>query len=204
MKRKYNYFMIIVMVFFDVLYIFNAIKLGSYDRLPTYLALFFTLLVPTIVEKIFKLELSYNLKIIYFTFIFIADFLGCVVGLYNSTVWFDVFAHFLSGILTALLGIFLMKLFNYKETKFGSLLYALGITCLIAILWEMFEFGMDTISGTTLQHVPDTGVNDTMEDVIAAFMGSLVFLIVYFCETKQGLLHKFTKNLLPNRKNDKN
>ncbi len=179
MKKIINYILIFIMLGFDFFYIINCVKFSNYDRVHTYLALPIVLLVPYLLEKILKKELDSNLKIIYFSFIFFADFLGCVVNLYGKIAWFDTFTHYLSGIFTAYLGILLMNKFQIKQNFLGRIIYVLSFTCLIAVMWEFFEYGMDSLFGMTLQHADTTGVNDTMIDLIAAFLGSITFLLFY-------------------------
>lgn len=191
MKKNYNLFLVLIMFVMDILYIYQALTLKVYDRLLTYIALPFVLLIPQIYEKIFKRDVDINLKVIFYTFIFVADFLGCVVNLYNTTEWFDLFAHYLSGVLSAFVAMIMMKNFHYKETKFGIVIYVLSVTCLIAVSWEIFEFCMDNFAGMNLQHVIETGVHDTMEDVIIAVIGSISFLVAYLSTPKKGKLHTF-------------
>lgn len=191
MKKIYNLFLILIMLIMDMLYIYQALTLKVYDRFLTYIALPFILLIPLVYEKVFKRNVDINLKVIFYTFIFVADFLGCVVNLYNTTEWFDVFAHYLSGVLSAFIAVIMMKNFHYKETKFGVIIYVLSVTCLIAVTWEIFEFCMDNFAGMNLQHVIETGIHDTMEDVISAVIGSICFLAFYLSTSKKGKLHTF-------------
>ncbi len=177
MKKIINYILIFIMLGFDFFYLINCVKFFNYDRVHTYLALPIVLLVPYALEKILKKKLNINLKIIYFCFIFFADFLGCVVNLYGKISWFDTFTHYLSGIFTAYLGILLMN--KFKQTFLSRIIYILGFTCLVAVIWEFFEYSMDSFFGMTLQHADTTGVNDTMIDLISAFLGSITFLIFY-------------------------
>lgn len=195
MKKIYNWIIITIMLIIDVFYIGRSFALQSYGRLLTYMALPFILLLPFLYEKFFHKKIDENLKILYYTFVFIADCLGCVVGLYETTTWFDIVAHYLSGVLTALLAIIIMKNMKYKETKFSVVIYVLSVTCLVAFIWESFEFAMDTFAGMNLQHVKETGVGDTMEDSIVAFVGAITFLITYFLSGKKGKLYKFITDI---------
>ncbi len=195
MKKIYSALLIISMLVFDIIYISQCFVTGEYSRFATYLVLPFIITVPYFYEKITHHKLDTNFKLVYWTFIFFADFLGCVVSLYNTTDWFDVFTHFLSGVFTAFLAILLMQNFKYKQTKLGTILYVLGITCLVAAVWEIFEYIMDTFSGSNLQHALETGVDDTMEDMIAALGGSLLFLLTYLLTVKDSYLHRFTEKI---------
>lgn len=183
MKKIINYILIFIMLLFDFFYLINCFKFSNYDRIHIYLTLPIVLLIPLFLEKIIKKELNNNLKLFYYIFIFLADFLGCVVNLYGKISWFDTFIHYLSGIFTAYLGILLMGIFQFKQTFLSRIIYVLGFTCLVAVIWEFFEYSMDSFFGMTLQHADTTGVNDTMVDLISAFLGSITFLIFYRKDT---------------------
>lgn len=193
MKNIYNRLLILIMLFLDAIYIVNAFQTASYERIPTYFALPIVLFIPFLIEKLTKKKLNANLKGVYYSFIFLADFLGCVVGLYNSTMWFDKLTHFLSGVFTAFLGLLLMEYFQYQDTWLGRIFCALGFTCLIAVVWEFFEYGMDSFFKTSLQHADVTGVQDTMQDIIAAFIGASLLLMIDSLDKKKGL-HHFIQN----------
>ena len=65
-------------------------------------------------------------------------------------------------------------------------------------LWETFEFTCDKIFDKDAQRVLLTGVNDTMKDMIVAYIGSLVFILFYSYEymyDKNGIIKKFIKNI---------
>lgn len=179
MKKTVNYILIFIMLGFDFFYLINDLRIGGSDRTLTYLALPLVLLIPYLLEKITKKELNSNLKLFYYLFIFLADFLGCVVNLYGTVSWFDTFTHYLSGVFTAYLGILLMEKFQFRQSYLGRIIFVLSFTCLVAVMWEFFEYGMDSLFGMTLQHADTTGVNDTMIDLISAFLGSITFLIFY-------------------------
>lgn len=196
MKKLYIRFLIVAMIIIDLIYIYNAFINQVYDRLPAYFALFFVLAVPWLVHKIFKVKINDNMKILYFTFILFADFGGCVLGLYVTTEWFDKLAHLLSGILTAIIALLLMNRFKYKEKKLQTIIYTLAISSLVAVAWEIFEYSADSFFGMTLQHNLETGVHDTMGDMIAAVIGNLLFLVLYF-SPKHDFFQKFIVKLLP-------
>ena len=59
-------------------------------------------------RKIFKINISYKLEFIYIVFIFFAQFLGLILDLYNIVWWFDLFVHFLYGILCSILSLLLL------------------------------------------------------------------------------------------------
>ena len=194
-----NYLIVLIMVIWDGYYIVNALMNQVYDRMATYLVLFPLLLVPRILRKCMRVNISPALECIYFLFLFLAQFLGSGVNLYRYISWFDLFTHFLSGIFTCFLSTLLLIHFRkfHPERPVFFVLYTLGIVFLVAGVWEIFEFSMDTFTGSDLQHHLETGVHDTMEDMIAAFFGSMLFIGTYIAECiakKKFLIHSFIEN----------
>jgi len=182
MKKSIYYSLITIMVLLDIVYIINSIQNVTYVRMATYLVLIPILLFPFILEKILKKKLTEELKLIYYIFIFLAQFLGSVVNLYKTVSWFDTFTHYTSGIISSLLAIMIYSQYNKSnKNKIFRISYIIGFTFLIAGLWEMFEFGMDTFVGTNLQHNLETGVKDTMIDIVSAFLGTITYLV---CDIK--------------------
>ena len=53
-------------------------------------------------------------------------------------------------------------------------------------MWEFFEFGLDTFTGSNVQWVIETGVTDTMTDMLIAFAGSILFSVVYLGAMKKA------------------
>lgn len=200
MKKIINYILVLAMLIGDFYLIIKDVNLDKFDRLPTYIALIPLLLLPSFLKKVCKFKMSDELQFVYLFFIFLAQFLGSGVNLYSYVSWFDMFTHLLSGTLTCFVALILLKLFkqNPKEKILFHITYILGIVFLVAGIWEFFEFGMDQITGSNLQHYLETGVEDTMCDILAAFSGSILFLIVYLYEMlteKKGFITKFIDSL---------
>lgn len=163
----------IIGTFYYVLFQFES------DRLFTYLAVIPVIGMPFLLEKT-KFRLGNRELFCYYLFIFFADFLGCVVNLYNMIWWYDIVVHFCSGIFTFGVGLFLLDRVNIGKNNYGfKLFFSLCFVMLIAGVWELFEFGADSILGMDLQHNADTGVNDTMVDMLVAFLGGVVSIVGY-------------------------
>lgn len=201
MKLKYsNYFLEIIMLCGDGVYFSRALVEENNNMILTCLALPLVLLIPFILRKLKVLNLNPNALFVYNLFMFFADFLGCVVGLYNKTTYYDVVMHFVSGFSTALLG---MVLYNYlakkeKDNKILKYTYIVGFCMAIAAFWEIFEFFGDNTLGMNLQHSIDTGVRDTMEDIICAVMGMFTYLGVFTLSRSTSSFHKFIEKISVN------
>jgi uncharacterized membrane protein YjdF len=191
---RFNILLVIIAVIGSYYYVFtrdNQLGLILKDA-----SILITITLPYIIEKIFKTKISIVIKTTYIVFIFIAQFLGVTVELYNHISWFDKFTHWLSGIITALLSLSLLskfKLYNKKNVLF-NIIWMISITLAIASLWECFEYCANILFGGDAQRVATTGVNDTMQDIIVAFIGSIIVSLIYSFECKtdnNGIVNSF-------------
>lgn len=137
-------------------------------------------LVPFLLKKtIFCLDDIDTL--IYNIFTFFAYFLGCVVSLYNITWWYDLLMHFVSGFAMGHAAMFILrklKMYDCKNNLF-NFIYCLFFTIGAAGMWEIGEYVVDLIIGTNLQHNLDTGVVDTMQDLICGTISGFIFSLIY-------------------------
>ncbi len=146
-----------------------------------------TITSPYWIERIFHKKLSTMIKFIVILFIFCAHFLGTTLELYNHITYFDKVTHTISGVLTALFALLLLKELGICDKKriLFSLLFLFSFTMLVASGWEMFEYIANIFFGGDAQRVALTGVNDTMQDIIVAFLGSVLVAICYVFEETQ-------------------
>lgn len=181
--KKLNVLLLIMMIIGTL-----GCVLFWYDssRLLTYLLVIPVLMAPFFLMKT-KFKLSSSELFWYYLFIFFSDFLGCVVNLYNTVSWYDTVVHFSSGIFTFLVGLFIFNRIDKGDTNVWiKAIFGISVVCLIAVMWEIFEFGSDVILGLNLQHSSDTGVVDTMVDMIAALGGGMVSLVYYLVRSKKS------------------
>lgn len=183
-----------------ICFMVKDINVGSYDRILGDITIPLVLLIPRIIKRLFKIKITDTMELIYVVFIILAQFLGSVVNLYNNdtTWWYDLFTHFLSGVLTSVLALVVLNWFGvYKEKNKGfNFLFIICFTLMVASVWEFVEFGTDTFLGMDVQHSLDTGVRDTMEDMLIAFLGSLIVSVTYLLEGKKGFIKKLVSDLV--------
>ena len=137
-----------------------------------------------IIQKLFKIRINEVINLIYIIFIFMAHFLGVICELYNYIYWFDKFVHFLSGIVTAFVAIYLLVKCKKDKNIFFDILVIISLTLAVAAFWEIFEYLSSFYFHMDPQKVLLTGVNDTMGDIIVAFLGSVLVSISYYFENK--------------------
>ena len=198
--KKLNNVLIFLCSLAAVCFCIRDLNVGSYDRILGDVTVPFVLLIPRIMGKIFKIKITSAMELVYVLFIILAQFLGSVVNLYNKIWWYDLFAHFLSGILTSVLSLVVLNWFGVynRKNKWFKFLFIISFTLMIASIWEFMEFGTDTFFGMNVQHSIETGVRDTMEDMLVAFLGSLIVSISYLVENKvakNGFLKRVVSDL---------
>lgn len=112
---------------------------------------------PSIIQIGFKIELPTTLEIIILLFIFSAEILGEIQSFNILFPMWDTMLHTMNGFLAAAIGFSLAVLMNNNERlKFDLLplfmaIVAFCFSMTIGVVWEMFEFGMNTFAGLDIQ-----------------------------------------------------
>lgn len=115
------------------------------------------LIIPSLVQITFKVELPTTLEIIILIFIFAAEILGEISEFYLVFPFWDTVLHMLNGFLAAAIGFSLVDLLNRSERtvfQLSPLFTAIVAFCFsmtIGVVWEFFEFGMDSLFNLDMQ-----------------------------------------------------
>lgn len=195
---KFNKVLLLFVIIIALIYIINPIKEMDIYNILIVISIIPVSLFPFLLEKYGNIKIPNFLITLYMIFILFAYFFGSIVGLYNKISWYDTVAHFSSGILISFAAYYIYKISSKNNNKVILVLFIVGVTSLIAILWEIFEFVSDSIFKKDAQHVIDTGVNDTMIDMIVALLGSILFSFIYFLESKfsiNGIINIYDKEI---------
>lgn len=113
--------------------------------------------VPSIIQVEFKIELPTGLEIIILLFIFCSEILGEIQSFYLIFPMWDTILHTLNGFLAAAIGFSLVDLMNSDsriQFQLSPLFMAIVAFCFsmtIGVMWEFFEFGMDSIFRLDMQ-----------------------------------------------------
>ncbi len=113
--------------------------------------------LPTFLERLSYIDLPALLEGIIYCFIFAAEILGEVNSFYTRIPYWDSMLHTINGFLMAAIGFALVDIFNRSEHfsfKLSPMFLAIVAFCFsmtVGVLWEFFEFGMDTYFGTDMQ-----------------------------------------------------
>lgn len=148
-------------------------------------------LVPAVVKRLVGAH-PWVLYTMGFLFCILSYDGGSVLLLFDSVPLLDKVAHFLSGFLFTSLGYCLFMLQNRRRLD-GPLdnwptgtAYAVFFSIFVAVVWEIFEFCGYFVIGLDSQHHLDSGVMDTMGDLITCFIGSLLCAASWLLTVKKG------------------
>ncbi len=115
------------------------------------------LIMPSLVQVTFKVELPTTLEIFILIFIFAAEILGEISEFYLVFPFWDTVLHTINGFLAAAIGFSMADLLNRSEKivfNLSPLFTAIVAFCFsmtIGVIWEFFEFGMDQLAGYDMQ-----------------------------------------------------
>lgn len=191
MNKKLNNLLIVIAIIGGIICgISRMIDQNIYGALICF-AIIPVMLAPSLLKQLFHIEVTMQMATIYLIFVFFAHFLGSILDLYHMVPGYDKIMHFLSGMLSAFVGfIILVKMKQYKKSSLWyHIIFIIAITLSIASLWEFYEFICDHLFGKDAQNVLTTGVDDTMLDMIMAFLASIIVSIGYYIEVAK---HKGT------------
>lgn len=179
--KKINLLLIVIASIGSIYCGINRIIDGDFYRFIICLSIIPVVLMPKILKKYFRINFTYILEFIYLVFVFSAHFLGSIVDFYHTVNNYDKIMHLLSGVITAYFGLYtLINLGKYDQKNlFFNILFIISFVLMIASFWEFFEYFSDILFKQDAQNVLTTGIHDTMKDMIAAFLGSILFSIVY-------------------------
>ena len=113
--------------------------------------------IPSIAERKLRVDLPDTLEIIILIFIFSAEILGEIKEYYLAFPFWDTLLHTVNGFLFAAIGFSLVKILNEDKRvslTLAPLYMALTAFCFsmtIGVLWEFFEWGMDSFFGADMQ-----------------------------------------------------
>ncbi len=173
------------------------------------------LTIPSFIQVELKIELPTTLEIIILVFIFAAEILGEIGSYYTRFPYWDTVLHTLNGFLAAAIGFSLVDILNREEGDHFNLsplymaIVAFCFSMTIGVMWEFFEFGVDTLfhmdmqkdtvihsistvmldpsGGTAVQHITD--INEVMINGEPLGLGG--YLDIGLIDTMEDLIVNF-------------
>ena len=154
-----------------------SIVQGNYLALFLSTGILLLTLVPAFLRRSMSVYLPLEFDFVTVLFLFATLFLGEMRSYYLRFWWWDVLLHTTAGALTGMAGFLLVYLLNREQradltmSPFFVGLFSFAFAETIGVIWEIFEFGMDTFFGLNMQK---SGLVDTMWDLIVNTVGALV------------------------------
>lgn len=142
-----------------VLQLFN----GDYQSVLICALTLVLFMLPSIIERHLHIDLPDTLEIVILLFIFAAEILGEIREFYVLVPHWDTALHTLNGFLFAAIGFCIVNLLNDNKkiamnlSPFYMAVAAFCFSMTIGVLWEFFEWGMDSLFHLDMQK--DTVVN---------------------------------------------
>ena len=160
-------------------------------------------LILPILFKCFKLKITFNMYLLNILFVFISNVWGSMLDGY-SIAYFDKILHFSSGILLTNLSfmiyILLISKINLNKNEiYLCILFIHSLNMMIAELWEFIEFGGLIFLNNDAIHHYSSGVYDSMQDMLVAYIGGIIvsiFIYFDFKNKKKSIFYKEMMKLL--------
>ncbi|MGN6712603.1 hypothetical protein [Anaerocolumna jejuensis] len=152
-----------VIIYF-ILNLFVAIAMiislmqGDGKHIVACFKIFIMFLIPWIIEWKFKLEISPVFIALIQIFMYAAIILGELDSYYMKYPYWDTMLHMINGFLCASVGFMLVNLVaeHAQSNKVWfkpiyTVLFAFCLSMTVGVLWEFYEFGMDTLCNRDMQ-----------------------------------------------------
>ena len=147
--------------------VFTAIWLvagGQYGRLLMTGVTLALVLLPWLAERLFRCRM-YLPVFLFALFYAIGPMLGFCYNLYYTISWWDKMLHVFGGVAFALLGLLMFAKFiaPQRANLWITAVFALCFSMAVAMAWEFFEYGADTLFGMDMQ-------DDTVITAITSYL----------------------------------
>lgn len=158
------------------------------------------MLLPSALERRWKLTIPNFIYILYYVFLYCAIFLGEVLDFYYVIPHWDSILHSFSGAMLGALGFILVGLLNDAEKvnlhmspRFVAL-FAFCFALAAGTVWEIYEFSFDCVLGLNMQKyqtaegvmkIGQEALRDTMKDIILDAVSAAVVAILGYLAIKK-------------------
>lgn len=188
--NKYSKLAFVMSILFDTIIVVTSIisiTSRQWKDLTLSLIAILSLKLPYIITYIAnkkKFVLPVNFQIVTLLFIFSAQYLGEIRGLYLKLWWWDLLLHLVFGTYVVIISLFLIQgiFINDKETTkqrfvLFKVIFAFSFTIALGTLWESFEFVGDYLFKTKMIK---GGLEDTLTDLLIKILAAFITSIIYY------------------------
>jgi hypothetical protein len=149
-------------------------------------------MLPAFVSRRYRIYVPPEFQLVAAVFIFLSLFLGSARDYYYKFWWWDIALHAGSGFLLGIVGWISMFLLNQTDRlppgtrpEFVCF-FAVTFAVFLGVMWEIFEFVVDRMNPTINMQSNETGVVDTMHDLIVDTLGAVIVGLMGLAHAKSG------------------
>jgi hypothetical protein len=149
-------------------------------------------LVPALLFRRYRLIIPPEFQLVAALFNFLSLFLGSALDFYYHFWWWDYVLHTASGFLLGIIGFIVLFVLNQTDQirpamKPGFIAF-FGVTFAVTlgVMWEIFEFVVDRFWPHLSMQSLETGVVDTMIDLIVDTIGAVIVAVMGYAYLKNG------------------
>ncbi len=148
-------------------------------------------LLPAFLRREYKIIIPPEFQLVSAGFVFLSLFLGSARDYYYKFWWWDAVLHTGSGFLLGIVGLLALFVLNQtnrvpRDMNYGFVcFFAVTFSVFLGVMWEIFEFTVDRFTNANMQS-QETGVVDTMQDLIVDTIGAVIVAIMAWVYSKTG------------------
>ncbi len=148
---------------------------------------FFLTFIPTWIERIFDVKVPAKFEVLILLFVYGILAAADIRGVYSEFAVMGMLLNIFAGLAIGFVGFSILYVLH-NEKKLNTSLFVIAVltfcfSVAVGTMWEIFEFGLDSFFGFTLQKV---GIIDTMGDLIANSAGALIVAVSGYFYIKNG------------------
>lgn len=189
----------LILRFFVIATLILRILDGDYESAAICVLTLVLFTMPSIVERQLHIDLPDALEIVILLFIFAAEILGEIREFYVLVPHWDTVLHTINGFLFAAIGFCMVNVLNSNKSvamtlsPFYVAVAAFCFSMTIGILWEFFEwamdswFNMDMQKDTVMNAINSVTLHPEGKNQVVSLPGIADVIVVYRDGTQQAL-----------------
>ena len=154
------------------------------------------MLIPVVLHRRYDVFIPPEFQLVAAGFIFFSVYLGSVRGYYSRFWWWDVALHTSSGFILGIAGFVSLFLLNRTDRIPKGMrpificFFGVTFAVFLGVVWEIFEYACDRLGPrigwqSNMQSV-ESGVRDTMQDLIVDTIGAIVVAVMGWFYLRSG------------------
>lgn len=149
-------------------------------------------LAPAVLGRRYRVVVPPEFQLISAAFVFLSLYLGSARDLYYKYWWWDYALHTGSGFLLGIVGFVALFLLNQTDRLPAGVrpsfacFFGVTFAVTLGVLWEVLEFAVDEAMPAVNMQSRETGVVDTMHDLIVDTAGAVAVALMAYAYAKTG------------------